>query len=195
MEQNYRFQDVVDFLEYAGNHGLIKASTAQSYRVGCSKIEEALTPDELADVRKIDVDAVFTRFANANKIQVSPATLREYRRRVATSIEEFLEWRKDPSGYKPKGSRSNKSKGEDGTSGTKKRVKRAKVGETDSSSVTSSESIVSSAQTSAPLLSLPYPIRANLLAHIQVPRDLTSEEANRLAAFIKTLATDFAPEK
>ena len=195
MEHSYAFKVVSDFLAYAGKHGLINASTTRSYKVGCSKIEGILTPDELADVRKIDADAVYTRFANATKLKISPRTLREYRRRLAASIYEFLEWRDDPSAYKPKGSGKSTSKGNSGrasqpTNGTKRERERA---EREAASRATQDRMVASAQASAPLLSLPYPLRSDLLAHVQVPRDMTTEEASRLAAFIKTLATDFEP--
>jgi hypothetical protein len=36
-------------------------------------------------------------------------------------------------------------------------------------------------------------LRPDFLATIQVPRDLKSDEAARLAAFVRTLATDFKP--
>lgn len=197
MQQNYSFANLIEFLEYAGTHGLLKASTAQSYRVGCGKIESTLTPDELADVRKIDADVVFARFANANKVKVSPATLREYRRRLATSIDEFLKWRNDPAGYRPRGARKEPPKDEDskkqpkGTTKKKDGPRRSPGAE----SRPSEQSVAFAAQATAPMLTMPYPLRSDLLAHVQVPRDLTSDEANRLAAFIKTLATDFEPTK
>jgi hypothetical protein len=42
-------------------------------------------------------------------------------------------------------------------------------------------------------MSLEYPLRSDLLAQVVVPRDLTVEEAQRMGAFLLTLAVDFKP--
>ena len=52
---------------------------------------------------------------------------------------------------------------------------------------------IGSAPSSASDISLQYPLRADLLAQVVVPRDLTVEEARRMGAFLVTLAVDFRP--
>jgi hypothetical protein len=42
-------------------------------------------------------------------------------------------------------------------------------------------------------MALEYPLRSDLLAQVVVPRDLTVEEAQRMGAFLLTLAVDFRP--
>jgi hypothetical protein len=42
-------------------------------------------------------------------------------------------------------------------------------------------------------IALHYPLRADTLAQVVVPRDLTVEEARRMGAFLLTLAVDFRP--
>jgi hypothetical protein len=42
-------------------------------------------------------------------------------------------------------------------------------------------------------MALEYPLRSDLLAQVVVPRDLTVEEAQRMGAFLLTLAVDFKP--
>jgi hypothetical protein len=42
------------------------------------------------------------------------------------------------------------------------------------------------------MLTVPFPLRPDFLASVQIPRDLRKGEADRLAAFIKTLAMDEA---
>ena len=42
-------------------------------------------------------------------------------------------------------------------------------------------------------MALDYPLRSDLLAQVVVPRDLTVAEAERMGAFLLTLAVDFRP--
>lgn len=185
MDRDYSFQGLMDFLEYAGEHGLINAGTAQGYRVAASKIEDVLTDQERKDVRGVDVAAVFQRFVNRSKVAVAPRTLRTYQQRLTTAVEEFSDWREDPTSYKPRGRSPAARKASDGKASQKKR--------TASESAPARESRPEEKGRSVDVLNLSFPLRADFLAHVQVPRDLTSAEAGRLGAFIRTLALDFEP--
>lgn len=186
MAQDYSFSALMDFLDYAGGHGLIKAATARAYRTACAKIYDSLTEGERADVRSIDVEALFQRFLNKNKVQISPRTLRDYRGRLETSIGEFQSWRSDPAGYKPKGSANSttRQRAPKPTDSSAKAAHSEKVGTPPETTPTA---------VSAKVLNIPFPLRDGFTANLQLPRDLTTAEAERMGAFLRTLAVDFKP--
>jgi hypothetical protein len=43
-------------------------------------------------------------------------------------------------------------------------------------------------------MAMSYPLRDNFVAQVLLPRNMSTDEAKRLCAFIRTLATDFLPE-
>lgn len=179
---DYTYKAFNDFLHYLGDRGLIKATTAQGYRVAASKIEDALTEQEMADVRHLDVSEVFQRYANKTKLQISPGTLRTYRGRLEKALHEFLAWREDPAAFKPRTGSQHRS----GEKNVKAEQKNTRV-------TPAAKPIEATTTAGSGILTLPYPLRADFLASIQLPRDLKLEEAERLGAFIRTLAIDYKP--
>jgi len=191
MSTDFSFEAMLGFLDYAANHGLWKAATAKSYATAASKIEDELTEQEAQDVRSIDLDLVFQRFVNRNKVSVSPSTLRTYKRRVANTIEEFVAWREDPAGYRPKMNSRERSKGDTATTKERSGEEREEGNRTERGTRQSSET---SPGPTSNLLTIPFPLRPDFVVSVQVPRDLKTKEADRLAAFIRTLASDFGEE-
>jgi hypothetical protein len=186
MAANYSFKEFLGFLEYASNMGLLKANTMIAWRTAASKIADDLTEQEAEDVRAIDLDLLFQRFVNRNKVEVSPSTLMTYKQRLGKAIGEFVRWRDDPTSYKPTagpaGPRKRPEKQE-----PKARTRRegnAEAGPDDGPP----EKFTNEPATKT--LTLPFPLRSDFLATVQIPRDLKRVEAERLAAFIKTLAVD-----
>jgi hypothetical protein len=192
---DYSFAALMQFLDYAGEKGLINRSTAEGHRAAARKIEGDLTEQESADVREIDPDIVFQRFMNRNRVELGPSTLLEYKRRLSRMVKDFAQWRGDPTAYRPKGTKTPKS----GKVGAESSVKSSPPARRPTAKVEASKSEVSDFEkvtsdgAGKQMLNLPYPIRPDVLATIQVPRDMSSEEAARLAAFVRTLAIDFKP--
>lgn len=185
MSDTYSYAAMIEFLDYASDHGLMKAPTARSYRVAAGKVQDELTEQEANDVRQIDLDLVFQRFVNRNKVGVAPKTLRVYKRRIATVVEEFVAWRENPTGYRPQiGSR--RSRGDEAPKGKAQPLRIP--------TESKSRDPEPSAPQGAAMLTIPFPLRADFVVSVQVPRDLKAREAERLAAFIKTLAADFVED-
>lgn len=186
MSTDYSFEAMTGFLDYASNHGLWKATTARSYAVAASKIEDELTEQEAQDVRSIDLDIVFQRFVNRNKVAVSPNTLRTYKRRLTKAIEEFVAWRQDPTAYRPRIAGRERSAG-----GNTNARRPPKEDTPEGGGARSDPPAPSGPGPQSNLLTIPFPLRSDFVVSLQVPRDLSAKEASRLAAFIRTLATDF----
>jgi len=185
MEDSYSKASLMRFLDTLADKGLANTNTANSYKVSANKILGDLAPEEEADVRRVDVETAVRRFNNRNPGLLSPKSLAEYQRRVTAVIKEFVRYTENPAGYKTAG-KAVPSKKSDNSGNGKHRTK----------AVEDAPAIPVSTQQFTPPsigLSLSYPLRPDFLAQIVIPRDMKTDEARRLSAFVMTLATDFAP--
>jgi hypothetical protein len=131
------------------------------------------------------VDATFRAFLNRNPGRLSPASVGEYRRRVGRAIEEFVRWVEDPGGYGFRGApRLDSRRRLDAVAPDTGRG--ARQGPSSTARGGTGSQISGG-------ITLQYPLRPDMLAHVIVPRDLTVEEARRMGAFLVTLAVDFRP--
>ena len=93
--------DLIDFLTFAADKGLMKKATAGAYKNACSVILNILDETEAADVSKIDLEGVIYRHRNLAAGKIPPKTLRTYEIRVRAAVSNFIEYTKDPSSWKP----------------------------------------------------------------------------------------------
>jgi hypothetical protein len=217
-EPDYSRAALARFIEFVVVKGLVHPATAQGWRVATTKVLEELSPEETADVRRIDVERTFKDFLNRYPGRLSPASVGEYRRRVGRAIEEFTRWMEDPGSYtfrptaRPQERSRKEARGRLGRAaedaggtapGTETNGTAAGGGAGSgqgmwagerraSRSSSSGQPEVGPAGPHAPT-TFDYPLRPDLLAQVMVPRDLTVEEARRMGAFLVTLAADFRP--
>ena len=182
------------FIEFVVAKGLVHPATAQGWRVATTKVLEQLSPEELEDVRKIDVEGTFKSFLNRYPGRLSPASVGEYRRRVSRAIEEFVRWMEDPGSYAfrspPRHART------DGRRHAKTPAGDAEAPELPASrgAPPGSRNGITPGGVTGGIpggIALEYPLRPEVLAQVIIPRDLTVEEARRMGAFLVTLAVDF----
>jgi hypothetical protein len=178
-EPDFSRDALARFIDYVVDKNLVNPSTAQGWRVATSKVLVELTPEERADVRRIDVEATFKQFLNRNPGRLSPASTGEYRRRVGRAIDEFVSWMDNPAGY---GSR---------TAAWMVRSERPPRYKVRPSAGPSPARPVQRPESGG--MSLSFPVRPGFLAQVVVPADLTVDEARRMGAFLLTLAPDFRP--
>ena len=186
-EPDYSRAALARFIEFVVDKNLVHPATAQGWRVATSKVLEDLPEDAAADVRQLDVEGVFRAFLNRNPGRLSPASVGEYRRRVGRAIEEFVRWAEDPGAYGFRG--APRTPRRDGRPRTAANGAPASPGASRGSPVAPP----SAAPAIPDGIALHYPLRADTLAQVIVPRDLTVEEARRMGAFLLTLAVDFRP--
>lgn len=175
------------FLDYLSDSKLMKPETIRGWRVAALKLLSTLTEAEEADVRNIDFDIAVLKVVNQSSGSIKPGSLSTYRNRVSIAIKEFVKWKNDPAGYKPRGLTGKSAKPNE-SADRHKASNRSNSPEQEVSTKADSEDIVQSS------ISLIYPLRPDFLAKTVVPRDLTLEEAKRLSAFLSTIAIDFKPE-
>lgn len=189
MEADFSQAALVRFLDYVSEKGLLNRSTAQGWKVATLKVLDDLSTAEANDIRKVDVDLAFRRFANRNAGKLSPASLGEYRRRASAAIQDFVQWAENPESYQPSVASTRVPRSDNSRRGGNGGTKRNQAPQPSTSTTPSEHPLVAPSG-----LVMPYPVRQDFLAQVVIPRDLTVEEAKRLGAFIMTLASDFKPK-
>ena len=203
MNSDYSYDALVKFADYAGDKGLAKPATASAWKTAAQKVFEDLSPPELQDVRGVDLETAFAKFVNKSGRKFSPASLGQYRSRISTLVKEFVKYKESPHSYRPRSSSSakklaqtrlNTSSAKASASTGSDTVRLVETGSSNTrGAIASTTGRAEGAQSAGAGLTMAYPLRQNFLAQIVLPRDLTTDEAKRLAAFIATLAHDFTP--
>jgi hypothetical protein len=99
MANGYSTDDLLEFLDHAGDKGLMPAATAQALAVATRNVLAILSEQEKADLSQLDLDTAIKRFTNKRAKDFNPTSLKEYGRRVRRAVELFLNWREDPANF------------------------------------------------------------------------------------------------
>jgi len=182
MENRYSELELMNFMDWLGNKGLLNPTTAKSRKIAAGKVLSALDDNEKLDLRTIDREQVFQRFSNKFSKDFTPDSLTTYKSRFNSAIDDFLRWIDNPAGFKTGISqKSTKPKSEE--SG-KQFIKRKKF--TDTSSKANEPPPPPPNPTS---VNFPIPIRSGIVVEIRnLPMDLSASEAERIGAVVKALA-------
>jgi hypothetical protein len=177
MANAYSAGDLLEFLDHAGNKGLMPAATAQALAVATRNVLGILSDDEKADLRQLNLDAAVTRFTNKRAKDFNPSSLKEYGRRVRRAVELFLSWRENPANFTIK-TRTT-------TIGPHQREQGLTIAEPfarEASTDQAPNEVAGTYRSSVP-------IRPGLVVTlVNIPNDLTSAEAERIAGFVRMLA-------
>lgn len=179
MANAYSLDDLLGFLAHAGDRGMMPAATASALAVAARNVFGVLSDDERTDLSRIGVAEVVKRFNNKRAKEFSSSSLKEYGRRVQRAVALFQEWRANPADFSPK-TRATKGSG-------RKRIDTSPLPDDFSPRNTHAEGPASA--TGA--YSSSFPIRADWVVTVSnIPSDLTTVEAERLAKFVRMLAFD-----
>ncbi len=177
MANGYSADDLQGFLDHAGDKGLMPAATAQALAVATRNVLAILSDTEKADLSQLDLDAAIKRFTNKRAKDVNPTSLKEYGRRVRRAVELFLTWREDPANFTIKTRTTSAPRKRDKGSANNEPVARDAADQ-------SAEEVAGTYRSSVP-------VRPGLVVTlVNIPNDLTSAEAERIAGFVRMLALD-----
>ncbi len=95
--------NLLDFLDFAGEKGLIKKATADARKAACSAVLGILDNAEAMNISKVNLDNLILRYRNLAAGKIVPRTLSTYETRVRIAVKDFIEYSKDPSSWKPAG--------------------------------------------------------------------------------------------
>lgn len=179
MANAYSSDDLLDFLDHAGDRGFMPAATAQALAVASRNVLGVLSEREKKDLSQQDLDSVIKRFTNKRAKDFSPSSLKEYARRIHRAVALFLHWREDPANFTVK-TRS--------TAGPRKREK----GQSSNASLAESAWDQPDERLAQPgTYHSAVPVRPGVVVTLEnIPRDLTKAEAERLASFVRMLAIE-----
>lgn len=179
MANGYSMDDLLDFLAHASAKGLMPAATATALGVASRNVLGVLDASEREDLRKLEVEAVIKRFNNKRARDFSPASLKEYGRRLHRAMGLFLSWRGDPANFTVKTRATSQVRKMDRTNRVEPVT--ADHENSDEQHVLHDVGGYRSA----------FPIRPGTIVTISnIPTDLTPSEAERLAKFIRMLAVE-----
>lgn len=176
----------VEFWSWASSKGLMNENTAKGI---AAPVRQVLSIDEnweTQDVSNIDADELLQRFQNVRGKDFKPESLNAYARRFKQALDLFLQYTRDPSGWKFKGkiSSNRKPKAEK----SDKQLNLQVSEDIDKATLPQAGNLL-------PLMEYPFPLRDNCIVKIKLPTDLKVAEVERLTLFIRTLALDFNPSQ
>jgi hypothetical protein len=175
-------QGLVDFLHWVSDHHYMNATTASGLRTGVKKVLEVEPDLDAVDIRHADIDDILNRFHNRSRGKMKDRSLEVYESRFRSSIDMYLKWLDKDKDWQPAAGRTRKP-----TSTATKHDVNEKHTSTDPEG---EGDTTPSARSGPGTITYPFPVRAGLQGKITLPEDLTPREAERISAFIKTLAME-----
>lgn len=186
MESDYSKAALMRFIDLLVPQGLMNANTVSGLRAACVRILEDVA--ETDDLRRVDVPTAIRKYHNRHPGDLKGTVLKEYERRLTRALADFTQYTEDPTSYKGRGRGPNG--GSEGKTARKPKPKNTAIVPLTGGAIVET---TPPKLTAVAGLSLEYPLRADFLAQVVVPRDMTTFEARRLASFIMTLAADYQP--
>ena len=186
------------FLDYLVDKGYAPPNSVAPWRVATRKVLEGVDGADYGGtlILDLDVDEYMGRFVNKKRHEYKADSLAAYRTRFTRAVEAYRDYLTQGNDWKPptfKGSRprpavsgttgeADAGSASSGNTGTTVTIKPA----------TERDTALPIAATPSTLLDYPFPLSTGDLAHLRLPRGLTARDAERIGAFVKTLA--FEPE-
>ncbi|WP_299589023.1 hypothetical protein [uncultured Tateyamaria sp.] len=186
MTNRSSFEDLIKFIDYLSDKGLLKQQTAASRKAVANKVFENLDDADRADVLALDIDDAMNRFINKAGSNYSPGSLQTYKARLKSTLDDFAAYLKNPMGFRPTIATraARKPKSVESVASTSQ--------ESASSSKASQPEVSARGISSLPSADIfPIPLRPDLVLRIQgLPHDLTNAEANKISAVVKAFVTE-----
>lgn len=173
-----------EFLDWVVKRGEINPSTGNAQRVAATKILASEDDPDRTDIRALDVERLLYRFENQNRTSYSTASLATYKTRFRNAVSMYLAWLDGDPTWKNVIRTRRSSQPSRLT-----RSASVKTDESDTEVAESSRPVRTYARSvSAPTVTYQLPLRPDLLVQIELPVDLNPSDADRVAAFVRSLA-------
>lgn len=188
---DYTGGGLIAFLDAAIAKGWLNVSTAKALRTATTKVLQIEAGWESIDLRSVEIDAMFQRFQNLRRNEYGDDSLRVYRTRFGQAVKMYvarLDGDANWQSYGPATKRASAVR-TNGDSAAKPKKSVAKKTEPAPPRATEVAPEVHKVE-SASLMRFPFPLRDDLDAVLSLPRDLTKAEAQRLSAFLSSLARE-----
>lgn len=172
---------LLTFLDYLVENGYGAQSTIGPWKSASRQVLEAMEgPDfEATRVTEIDPDEYLSRFETRERGNYKIESLRAYRSRFTraiTAYRQFLEDGSIPRLRASPGTRGRKEPASERRSGTQ-----------------AIQAVARTDSEGGKLIDYPFPLRSGNLAQLRLPARLERADAERIAAFVRTLV--FEPQE
>ena len=179
-EKDYSEAGFHGFMREAAVSGLYNPSTARARKLAAEQLLIQLKSHERTDMRLVDVDALVARFHKIQGSTIRPESLDVYRSRLNDALADFISWTADPGAFQPR---------ESTLRATREGLKEDSPGEARAREQLALDPL------RRPHDIFPVPLREDLVVYIQnVPLDLTTKEAKKIASVVRALADPDAGE-
>ena len=165
---------LLEHLDFLGNKGLMNKATVAARKAATNTFLSILQEDEAQDLRKLDMNEVALRFSNLKGSEFKPESVKVYKSRVSTALEDLKRYRANPLGYKPNIAPAKTPLA------PKEEKEFAKPFLKKNEQVDEGQG-----------LTFPVPIRPTVIVKITgIPSDLSKVEATKIANVVLALATN-----
>ena len=170
-------RELLGFLSHASARGLMPAATSGALAVAVRSVFGVLSEEERESISAEEVDSIIKRFTNTRARDFNPSTLNEYGRRVRRAVDLYTRWRDNPADFSVR-TRSTSPK-------------KPQISQFDSMNTELVTEMESHAVRQPGGYQTGFPVRPGRIVTLHnVPDDLTAQEAERLAQFIRMLAVE-----
>jgi len=175
---SHSVETLQQFLKYAGMEGWINPAAARARRNAVDQLAGELTDEERADVRRIDVDMLASRFHKLEGSSIRSEALSLYAERVRMALADFLAWNEDPAGFRSVGGERRRAVERGALTPEQEMAER-----------------ITLASTENPTNIVPVPLREGETVYVaNLPLDLSAAEADRIARVVRAFAQDAAAD-
>jgi len=178
MTENFSLGALLDFLDYLRIKGLMKPGTVSARKAAVNNIFGILDSEEVKDLRDVNMDDIVTRFSNKRGTEFKPESIRVYKSRASSSLEDLIRFRDNPLSFKPNSSSPRPKPASKNEKTTSIRMPTSKAG----------ENVIYNPDVG---VTFPIPVRPDTVVRIMnLPSDLTKKEASKIANVIMALAQE-----
>ena len=177
-------QSLLDFWAWSARKGLVPTSVANDLRAASKEVLSVEDNWQTIDIKALDVDYLMVRFDNLRKFKFKPQSLSAYKSRFKKARKLYLAYLENPSGWHYPG--AVKRKGTKHPVSVPARAERPMQVEYELPGSAPVLPVAPIAVDSS-VQHLEFPIRSGVVARLELPVDLTHDEANRLAAYLQLI--------
>ncbi len=171
-DRSYSTEALLSFLKEAGMGGLINPAAARARRNAIDQLKGELTDAERADVRRIDVDRLASRFHKLEESSIRIEVLAIYAQRFCVALADFLAWKENPAGFQSVAGEQARAMPRGSISDEQRAAER-----------------IALLATEKPSEIVPIPLRESCTVYVaNLPADLEPREAERIARIIRAYA-------
>jgi hypothetical protein len=180
---------LLGFLDWAGRTGQLSPGTAKSITVSVRRVLAIEADPDAVNVLELDPEDLFSRFETLNRTNYTPESMSSYKSRFLNAVAMYQAWLDKRPDWKTAGGWGRRSaKGATRTArengGTSRKGSRAKP------PAASEDASSGGHQPGTPMVPYDLPLRPGLRVRLVLPEVLTRADAERIAAFVSSLAFD-----